>query len=293
MSVNRVLLQSAADVDRLRGLIKRLAQPPTIIDFEELMLQPAVRARTSLWEQNRQIAAFACVDDYNNLWFEIDPGNTSLQLEKEIIDWGMACIKQLHAVGEEENALDTSCEAGDLLRIILLKRHGFEQGDIRSLHYRRTIDQSIPEPVFPPGFTVRCVTGEQEVDLLVDLHREAFGTSHMTRDQRLAIMRAPGYDPTMDFVALNPGGKMCAFCICSVEGDDHDTGHIDPIGTREEYKRMGLGQAIVSVGLRALQDRGARFALFGTSSENEAMQRLANKMGFVVVSERVWFSKKP
>ncbi len=53
----------------------------------------------------------------------------------------------------------------------------------------------------------------------------------------------------------------------------------------------GEGDA-VAVGLIALKERGAKKAELGTSSDNIAMQRLAEAEGFVVASESLWFLKK-
>jgi ribosomal protein S18 acetylase RimI-like enzyme len=136
------------------------------------------------------------------------------------------------------------------------------------------------------------VTGENEVEALVSLHRSAFGTENMTVEERLAIMRAPNYVPELDLVVLAPNRELCAFCICRFEeGDDH-TGYTDPIGTHLCYKRMGLGKALLSAGLRSIQQRGAIIAKLGTSSENIPMQKLAERVGFVCVSENLWFSKE-
>jgi len=52
-----------------------------------------------------------------------------------------------------------------------------------------------------------------------------------------------------------------------------------------------MGRAIVTAGLIALQARGAKVAQLGTSSQNFAMQRLAESLGFELVSETFWFSK--
>ena len=42
----------------------------------------------------------------------------------------------------------------------------------------------------------------------------------------------------------------------------------------------------------ALKNRGARVVELGTSSQNLPMQGLAEKLGFVVVSEKLWLSKQ-
>ena len=50
--------------------------------------------------------------------------------------------------------------------------------------------------------------GEQEAEALAALHRAAFGTDHMTVEERLAIMRAPGYLPELDLLAATPGRRV-------------------------------------------------------------------------------------
>jgi mycothiol synthase len=139
---------------------------------------------------------------------------------------------------------------------------------------------------------MRRVTGEDEVEALVSLHRAAFGTDNMAIEERLAIIRAPNYAPDLDLVAIAPNGELCAFCNFEFEEGKKQTGTTDPIGTHQHYQRLGLGRAILSAGLRSIQVRGAVIAKLGTSSENIPMQKLAERVGFFCVSENLWFSKK-
>jgi mycothiol synthase len=188
--------------------------------------------------------------------------------------------------------VDACCRAGDVEQLRFLEKFGFVREPIRSLKYSRSLAEPIDEFPFPPGFSVRFVTGESEVEALVALHRAAFGTDNMTVEERLAIMRAPQYIPDLDFVAVAPNDDLSAFCICGLREGDNKIGFTDPIGTHPNYQRLGLGKAIVSAGLRALQERGATVAELGTSSTNIPMQKLAERMGFVCFSESLWFSKK-
>ena len=57
------------------------------------------------------------------------------------------------------------------------------------------------------------------------------------------------------------------------------------------FQRLGLGKAIVTAGLRLLASRGVTTVELGTGSNNVPMQRLAESLGFVCVSEKLWFSK--
>jgi len=114
----------------------------------------------------------------------------------------------------------------------------------------------------------------------------------MTEEYRLAMMHAPDYDKTMDWVAISPEGEPAAFCIGSIDETNPTLGFLDPIGTHPSHRRLGLSAALISHGLTILKNRGGKQVEFGTSSENLPMQKLALHMGFSIKSESVWFSKE-
>jgi ribosomal protein S18 acetylase RimI-like enzyme len=74
---------------------------------------------------------------------------------------------------------------------------------------------------------------------------------------------------------------------------DHARGlaRTDPIGTHPRFKRLGLARAVVSAALTLLKQSGARTVTLGTSSDNIAMRKLAEDLGFSCIAERLWFSR--
>lgn len=285
------LLQGEADLQRIRDLVQRLPGGSRVVDLEEKLLIPVILERTCLWQEGGRAAAFALVDDYDNLWFDIDPAFDFESLGREIVAWGVEIQRQRRLQGDEIVSLDASCEADDRQYIQFLLSCGFEQAEVLSLRYERSLAGDLPQYPLPPGFTIRSARGEDEVEALVALHRAAFGTDHMTVEERLAIMRAPGHLPELDLLAVTPSGELAAFCICGLEEDDREVGYTDPIGSHPHYQRLGLGKAIVSRGLIGLQALGAKKSGLGTSNQNLAMQHLAESLGFKLVSEGIWFSK--
>lgn len=283
------LLLDDSALANLRAFLSGLPREPDAGDFEEQIQLPNIRSTMRLWQGAQGLAAFAYVDTGRNLRFEIHPAHHSDALETEIVEWGLACIRKRNAETGALSTLDASCAADDAERLVFLERFGFAREPIRSLKYSRSLAGPVEAIPFPAGFSLRSAAGESEVEALVALHRAAFGTENMTVEERLAIMRAPSYLPELDLVAVAPDASLAAFCICGLEGE---AGYTDPIGAHPRYRRLGLGKAIVSAGLRGLQERGALRAETGTSSENIPMQRLAERMGFACVSERLWFSKE-
>ena len=286
------LLKDEADVQQMRELIQNLASDSTVFDFEEAIFLASVRSRTRLWTENESLAAFAYVDDYNNLQFEIASEHRSPQLMQQIVDWGVECVKKQNQASGQSNTLDAAFKAENRWQIEMLKSQGFQEEPTHSLHYARSLGSPILEHPLPPGFHLRSVLGESEITALVALHQAAFGTDNMTPESLLAIMRAPAYEPDLDLVLLAPDGQLAAFCICGFKDNEKSVGYTDPIGTHPSYQRQGLGKAIVTAGMLVLQARGVKTVTLGTSSENFAMRRLAESLGFRVVSVSIWFSRQ-
>ena len=292
--MKRYLLRGEVDIQLILDFIHQLARKSTIVDLEESLQLASVRATTRLWLSKKKLVGFAFVDDFNNLRFEIDTQYRSAQLEREIIAWGVSCLKKRNVDTGTDNSLDASFSGDNTWQIALLEQYGFVRTDLRTLHYQRSMIKPIMAPVLPPGFSLRCVEGKDEVDKLVTLHRAAFGTDKMTVEKRLAIMQAPLYDPELDLVVKAPNGELAAFCICGLDdaSGPEITGFTDLVGTHPLFQKRGLGKAIVTAGLDRLRTRGAAIVGLSTSSKNLPMQRLAEALDFTCVSEKLWFSKK-
>ena len=68
-------------------------------------------------------------------------------------------------------------------------------------------------------------------------------------------------------------------------------GSTDPVATHPHFQRLGLARALLLTGLHKLKQRGMQTAVLGTSSENTAMQRAAQSVGFEVTATTLWFAK--
>jgi ribosomal protein S18 acetylase RimI-like enzyme len=117
----------------------------------------------------------------------------------------------------------------------------------------------------------------------------------MTIEERRAMMSVPDYDPALDLVAVAPDGCLAGFCVCGIPAEENaatgrSDGYTDPIGVHPDFQGQGLARALLLTGLRLLRECGVDRAVFGTSSENAAMQAAARSAGFQLESSKVWFS---
>lgn len=267
---------------------------PGVADLHELMLIPEICSHTCLWESHGEILAYALVDLWHNLWFDLLPEFQGSPLEDEIVQWGIACLRDLPAEEDPsaDLSLDTNCYADDRERVALLLRHSFAQSPLQTVQMVRFISDPLPAPQLPAGFFFRTAAGESEADALAELHRAAFGTDEMTAEYRLAMMQTPGYDPALDLLAVDPIGRLAAFCVCHADPDSNGSeGFTDPLGVHPAYRRRGLARALLLEGMRRLNARGVRTVRLDTTSDNPAMLAAARSVGFEVEKIKLWFSK--
>lgn len=298
--MNRVLdstFQNSGDLDAMLDLLVRvrpvdqLTDYPSPVDLHELLQSSVVQANTRLWFDGENLIAFALVDEYNNLLFDCTPAHLE-SLGDEIVQWGVGCLKQSGAL-----TLDANCRESDITRIFFLESHGFKRKNEETISMLRDLKQPIPEVDLPAGFVIRSVKGEEEASALAELHRSAFGSDYMTTGNRLAMMRVPEYDPSLDLVVVAPDGSLAAYCMCSISEEENQTtgqriGQTDPVATHPRYQKLGLARSLLLTGLHLLKERGMEFAALGTSSENIAMQKTAESVGFYVTLRKIWFEKE-
>lgn len=146
----------------------------------------------------------------------------------------------------------------------------------------RPAEIPVPEYSLPAGFEIRQLAGEAEVEAYVQLHRAVFESKNMTVAWRERTLRRPEYKADLDLVAVAPGGRLAAFCVCWLdeglaEGPD---GQIEPLGVHPDLRNLGLGQAILSEGLRRLSLRGVSMVYVETDRHRNTALGLYEALGF-------------
>lgn len=299
MKINSRLYRGSADLQAILQLItcirprQRLADYPSLVDLEELLSLPEVQRRTRLWlTDTGQLNAYAFVDEMSNLYWEADPGQGT-SFEESVLEWVIAEARRAALERRQDDLPGISCRSDDLRRMNLLEQHGF-QGQPGALHLMRPLDQPIPAPVLPPGFSLRPSLGAAEAEAWVQLHRLAHGTEYMTIERRLSILNVEGFDPALDLVVAAPDGRLAAYCVGSINQRENaltgcKTGYTDPLATHPDFQRRGLCRALLCAAMALLRQRGMQTARLGTSQENQAMRKAAEAVGFQVEAESWWY----
>ena len=157
----------------------------------------------------------------------------------------------------------------------------------------RPAEMPVPDYSLPAGFDIRPLSGEEEVDAYVQLHRAVFGSRNMTVAWRERMLRRPEYQADLDLVVVAPDGHLAAFCVCWLDTrlPEGPGGQVEPLGVHEGFRYLGLGQAILSEGLRRLLLRGARMVYVETDRHRNAALRLYEEVGFRPMHEVLVYRK--
>ncbi len=265
---------------------------PTIADLRAICDPTEAAWEKQLWlNLADKLIGFALLHrESGHLYFYTHPPFQIDGVESQILAWAFDRRRAL-----DPNHAEVRCQVreNDLARIEFLERHGFMPIELLTLHLARSLREPIPPPHLPPGFTLRHLAGEHEVENYVAMHREAFETTHLTVEARLAFMRNSNYIPELDLIATAPDGTFAAFCVCGLDREeDPPHGHTDPVGTRPAFRRRGLARALLLEGLQRLSHYEIETAHLSTGSWNIAMQRAAEAVGFRKVYGRVWYARK-
>ena len=226
-----------------------------------------------------------------NYSMAVHPSVRGGQVEAAMIDWAdtrlspAAEAAQKPVTAEFISTNDKSC-------IALLEQRGYTIEQATMVGFEQYLDSTLPEPSLPDGFTFLDAMEEAYAEKRADVHFNSFNPSRMTADYYRSFMLAPGYDPTLDVVIIAPDGRFAAFAMAWIDPVTK-IGNFEPVGTRNEFQRRGLGRAALYEGMRRMRDRGMKTAIVGTGATNAGNIAFYESAGFSQVERRSNFLKPP
>lgn len=248
-----------------------------------------------LWEDGEgNLLGFAIYtpskrDGYLEL--QVHPRAQGRGLEEEMLGW-VEGVYGATAGPVSHLYTDAGVYADDRSQIAALERRGFRRGQEDSLLLLRSLQETVPEPTLPEGYTVHCVADESEAPNRAAAHREAFHPSRVTDEGYLRLMRTPGYDRNLDLVAVAPDGAFASFCLGWLD-EVNKVGEFEPVGTRPAFRRKGLARAVLMEGMRRMKACGMENALVGPIyADDPAAVRLYQSAGFHEINRTHSYSRE-
>jgi mycothiol synthase len=219
----------------------------------EQLADPTWGAGVHVWStEDGSFVAAAVPDGPGGLALQVDPRHR--WLEDDVLDWA-----ERHLARTEEDGarvLHTWAFDWDADRRDRLVRRGYTPVPGWSWHNRRRRTSHAVEPrPLAAGYVLRNVE-----DSLDDAARWVGATNavfgHCTPvDSYCSFLRSPSYDPQLHLVAEAPDGSVAAFAGFTIDSANK-VATLEPVGTRDGHRRLGLAQTVISEGLRRVADRG-------------------------------------
>jgi len=182
----------------------------------------------------------------------------------------------LDEIVDEPEAKIADVPEGDDEARAVLERHGFVTPVSRTHLNARDLRDPPELPALPDGFRFRTVD-EDDLAERVAVHRDVWAPSRVTESSYRNVMREWPYRASLDCVVEAPDGRFAAYVLAWPD-DENRTGLFEPVGTREEFRRRGLGAAVCTFALRRLYEQGLRCAV--VVCESDAACALYESVGF-------------
>ncbi|MDX6485545.1 MAG: hypothetical protein QOF43_698 [Gaiellaceae bacterium] len=200
--------------------------------------------RIRLWEDGGRVVAWS--------WLRMPTGKLAHDVHPDYD----ALLDELLADPEAKEAF--ALEEDDVMRAALA-RHGFSRPG-KVMHMNVSDVREAPElPQLPSGFRLRTVEPEDLAER-VAVHRDVWAPSRVTEEIYARVMSTWPYRRSLDCVVEAPDGRFAAYALLWPD-DTNGVGELEPVGTREEFRRLGLGSAVCSYALRRWYEEGGRQAI--------------------------------
>ncbi len=250
--------------------------------------EPDYEQELWLWEDEQERLAGFAEWSVTGRQLEIHrhPEFARSDLERQILAWAEARA----VAGTETTPLTTyACDA-DMVFVTLLHANGYRRQEAYYNHHSRRLDDNLETPCVPPGYTVRHLQGPEEIAMRVEGHRAGWQSTRMTAAIYERMMQQQGYRHTLDIVVVAPDSRFAATCNCWVD-EQNSVGMFEPVSTHPDYRRQGLGRAMLLYGMKQLRSLGAIEARVCSRSGNPAATRLYESCGMEIVCRDYQYSK--
>lgn len=186
-------------------------------------------------------------------------------------------------------------------RLCALERAGMKEVRRFWVMVRTPLEELAPLSV-SEGLVFRSYRPGEDDAEAIDAHDDSFSEhfahTQTSNEEWQYAVNSPSFRPDLTILAVDSRSRRIAG-YCYIVASDQECrrlgrqrGWIDILGVRKAYRRMGLGQALLTQGLVNLRGAGFTEAALGCDSENTTgATRLYFRLGFQVQRTDIAFSK--
>lgn len=141
------------------------------------------------------------------------------------------------------------------------------------LRLRRNLDQPIPAPIWPAGFSCHTMFDKDaaEIHALLDWAFEGYSLDMPGWWTRLSM--DDEFDPLLCFLVREGSGRLVAVAQC------WKSAYLKDLAVAPAMRRLGLGENLLRQVFGVFRDRGARAVDLKVEAHNAPAIRLYERMG--------------
>lgn len=242
--------------------------------WEYMHFHPSIlsldRTRIGIAEENGQIRGV--------VHFESNHAEVFIQVHP---DFGQLKIPLLD-YGEETNFQGISRSTGRLIRVVFVNEfdkdleavvasRGYEKWEKYSEENSRyRLDGVIHPAQLPEGFSLKSLADENDLRKINHVLWRGFNHEGPPPEEevegRAFCQQAPNFRKDLTIVAVAPDGSFVSFCGMWYI-PQHRVAYLEPLATDPDFRRMGLGKAVVYESMRRVQALGATLVWVGSGQE--------------------------
>jgi len=202
-----------------------------------------------------------------------------------MLDWVEARFQEKQ-ITDKQLTIET-IESNSFLEELLTKR-SYEKDAGYYTFREKELTKTEKEPVIlPPEFTIQHI---QTAEDLKKFHRGTEIVFNFPDNLRVyqILRQAPSFVPELDLILLSPKGEIASFG--SVWFDQSlNLAEFEPVGTLPEFRKMGLGKALIAEACNRLRALGCEKVTVMSWSESPGANRLYESAGFLPkVKKNYW-----
>ena len=225
------------------------------------------------WMKGDALAGYAVADAG---YVMVLPPGPSLDAYLALLD-----AEELHAGNDGRAAIEVSAWEGDREMLTALEDRGYAASGTFGHELVRELTGPLPARALPAGFVMRWL--EPDLDSsYVELHRAAWMKngvpSSYQRQMHDLVVTMPDFTRELVPIVVAPGGRLAAYCIAWFDPRTRTT-EIEPLGTHPEFRRLGLGRAIVNEVFRRSAEQGASSVMVWGAHGNDVAFHLYASSG--------------
>ncbi len=211
------------------------------------------------------------------MWGRVDPDYEDKGVGSWIMHW--AEQRAMRALPNVPGELRFAPRVGTYREAEKPKRlfEDFGYHHIRSsYHMLIEMDAPVPEAVFPDGITLRTYNSEKDAEAIYlameDSFRDHFGFVEEPMEEGLKRFKhfwlGEESDTSLLYMAMD-GDQIAGINLCRPHSfDDPDMGWVGTLGVRRQYRKHGLGLALLRHSFNEFYRRGLRKVGLGVDAQN-------------------------